>query len=110
MIKNYLLNRTNLMCLFVLIDSRHSAQKIDQDFMKWLSEKKVPFAMIFTKGDKLGKNMLANNIEKYKIEMLQQWEALPNIFITSAVKKKGLNEILKYIIDLNPQFEENTMI
>ncbi len=110
MIKNYLLNRTNLMCLFVLIDSRHSAQKIDQDFMKWLSEKKVPFAMIFTKRDKLGKNVLANNIEKYKIEMLQQWEALPNIFITSAVKKKGLNEILKYIIDLNPQFEKNTTI
>ena len=106
MINNYLLNRNNLMCLFVLIDSRHSAQKIDQDFMKWLSENKIPFAMIFTKGDKLGKNGLASNIEKYKMEMLQQWEALPNIFITSALKKKGLTEILKYIKDLNPQFEK----
>lgn len=106
MINNYLLNRNNLICLFVLIDSRHSAQKIDQDFMKWLSENKIPFAMIFTKGDKLGKNGLASNIEKYKMEMLQQWEALPNIFITSALKKKGLTEILKYIKDLNPQFEK----
>mgnify|MGYP001245297647 FL=1 len=106
MINNYLLNRNNLICLFVLIDSRHSAQKIDQNFMKWLSENKIPFAMIFTKGDKLGKNGLASNIEKYKMEMLQQWEALPNIFITSALKKKGLTEILKYIKDLNPQFEK----
>ena len=84
MINNYLLNRTNLICLFVLIDSRHNPQAIDQKFIQWLAEKKIPFTLIFTKGDKIGKTVLFENIEKYKLEMLKQWETLPHIFVTSA--------------------------
>ena len=106
MISDYLLNRTNLMCLFVLIDSRHNPQEIDQEFIQWLSEKEIPFVMVFTKGDKLGKTVLARNIESYKLEMLKQWEELPEIFITSAEKKTGLVEITTYIKHLNPKFKE----
>jgi GTP-binding protein len=106
MISDYLLNRTNLMCLFVLIDSRHNPQEIDQEFIQWLSEKEIPFVMVFTKGDKLGKTVLARNVESYKLEMLKQWEELPEIFITSAEKKTGLVEITTYIKHLNPKFKE----
>ena len=73
MISEYLLNRTNLMCLFVLIDSRHKPQEIDQEFMQWLAEKGIPFVMVFTKSDKLGKTALSNNIETYKSEMLKKF-------------------------------------
>jgi GTP-binding protein len=106
MISEYLLNRTNLMCLFVLIDSRHSPQAIDQEFIQWLAENKIPFVLVFTKGDKLGKTMLLKNIEEYKLEMLKQWEELPEVFITSAEKKTGLSEIATYIEHLNPHFKE----
>lgn len=105
MINDYLLNRTNLICLFVLIDSRHSPQSIDQEFIQWLAEKKIPFTLIFTKGDKIGKTVLFKNIKNYKLEMLKQWETLPEIFTTSAKKKTGLNEIITYIEHLNPQFK-----
>jgi GTP-binding protein len=107
MINKYLLKRTNLMCLFVLIDSRHTPQAIDQEFMQWLAEQKIPFVMIFTKVDKLGKPVLTKNIEKYKLEMLKQWEELPEIFITSAEKKEGINKIATYIECLNSQFKES---
>jgi len=106
MISKYLLNRTNLMCLFVLIDSRHRPQDIDKEFMQWLSEQRVPFVMAFTKTDKLGKVVLAKNISTYKIEMLKVWEELPQIFITSAEKKTGTKEICDFIEQLNPQFKE----
>ena len=104
MISQYLLNRTNLVCLFVLIDSRHNPQTIDQEFMQWLSTEQIAFAMIFTKGDKLGKNNLSKRIEEYKNEMKKQWEGIPKIFITSAKKKQGLTGILKYIQSLNAYF------
>ena len=106
MISAYLTNRTNLMCLFVLIDSRHKPQEIDQEFMQWLSEKEIPFVMVFTKSDKLGKTALSNNIETYKSEMLKKWEDLPEIFITSAEKRQGLSEISAYIEYLNSHFKE----
>ena len=106
MISEYLLNRINLMCLFVLIDSRHKPQEIDQEFMQWLAEKGIPFVMVFTKSDKLGKTALSNNIETYKLEMLKKWEDLPEIFITSAEKRQGLSEISAYIEHLNPHFKE----
>ena len=104
MTNDYLLNRKNLICLFVLIDSRHKPQAIDQEFMQWLSTEQIAFAMIFTKGDKLGKNNLCERIEEYKNEMKKQWEELPKIFITSAKKKQGLTGILKYIQNLNAYF------
>ena len=106
MISEYLLNRTNLMCLFVLIDSRHKPQDIDKEFMEWLAEKEIPFVMTFTKTDKLGKVVLAKNIGAYKVEMLKIWEKLPQIFITSAEKKIGTKEICDFIEQLNPQFKE----
>lgn len=106
MISKYLLNRTNLMCLFVLIDSRHKPQAIDQEFMQWLAEKGIPFVMVFTKVDKLGKIALAKNIGAYKVEMQKTWEELPQIFITSAEKKTGTQEITNFIESLNPQFRE----
>ncbi len=106
MISEYLLNRSNLMCLFVLIDSRHKPQSIDQEFMQWLAEKGIPFVMVFTKTDKLGKVALAKNIGSYKVEMQKTWEELPQIFITSAEKKTGTKEISDFIVSLNPQFKE----
>ena len=106
MINEYLLNRPNLMCLFVLIDSRHKPQAIDQEFMQWFAKKKIPFIMIFTKCDKIGKTVLLKNLERYKLEMLEMWEELPEIFTTSAEKKTGLNEITTYIEHLNPQFKK----
>ena len=106
MISEYLLNRTNLMCLFVLIDSRHKPQDIDKEFMQWLAEKGIPFVMVFTKTDKLGKIVLAKNIGAYKVEMLKVWGELPKIFITSAEKKTGTKEICDFIEQLNPQFKE----
>ena len=106
MISEYLMNRNNLMCLFVLIDSRHKPQSIDQEFMQWLSEKGIPFVMVFTKIDKLGKIALAKNIGAYKVELLKSWEELPQIFITSAKKKTGAKEITTFIENLNPQFKE----
>ena len=106
MISEYLLNRSNLMCLFVLIDCRHTPQQIDQEFMQWLAEKEIPFVMVFTKGDKVGKNTLAKNIASYKSEMLKAWGELPQMFITSAEKKTGTQEIANFIETLNPQFKE----
>ncbi|MDA8535705.1 ribosome biogenesis GTP-binding protein YihA/YsxC [Flavobacteriales bacterium] len=106
MISNYLTNRTNLMCLFVLVDSRHKPQAIDQEFMQWLAEKGIPFAIIFTKADKLGKVALNKQIEAYKSEMQKEWEELPETFVTSAEKKMGTQEIADYIEKLNPHFKE----
>ncbi|MBT5273262.1 MAG: YihA family ribosome biogenesis GTP-binding protein [Flavobacteriales bacterium] len=106
MISNYLTNRTNLMCLFVLVDSRHKPQAIDQEFMQWLAEKGIPFVIIFTKADKLGKVVLNKQIEAYKSEMQKEWEELPETFVTSAEKKMGTQEIADYIEKLNPHFKE----
>jgi len=106
MISNYLTNRTNLMCLFVLVDSRHKPQAIDQEFMQWLAEKGIPFVIIFTKADKLGKVALNKQIEAYKSDMQKEWEELPETFVTSSEKKMGTQEIADYIEKLNPHFKE----
>ncbi len=101
---NYLEYRENLMCLFVLLDCRHKPQKIDLEFMKWLGEKQIPFLMIFTKIDKLGKTALKKNIENYKTEMLKQWEEIPQTFFASVPKRKGSKEILDFIENTNLLF------
>jgi GTP-binding protein len=101
---SYLENRANLMCLFVLLDCRHKPQKIDLEFMKWLGEKQIPFLMIFTKIDKLGKTALKKNIENYKTEMLKQWEEIPQTFFASVPKRKGSKEILDFIENTNLLF------
>ncbi|MBC8464635.1 MAG: YihA family ribosome biogenesis GTP-binding protein [Bacteroidetes bacterium] len=100
-IKKYLETRENLMCLFVLLDSRHKPQKIDLEFMQWLGEKGIPFVMCFTKQDKLSKTESAKNLAHYKKEMLQIWDELPPIFLTSSAKKTGQEEVLQFIEDTN---------
>ena len=107
MINDYLLNRKNLICLFVLIDSRHDLQPIDNEFMQFLAENNIPFCMVFTKIDKQGKNTLAKNFNKFKTTMLNYWEALPKHFMTSSVKRTGLRELLSYISELNTGFRSS---
>lgn len=106
LITSYILNRQSLMCLFVLVDSRHPLQKIDQEFMEWLGTSEVPFVLVFTKGDKQGKTKLKSNIEAYKAQLLEQWEELPPIFITSSEKKEGREEILQFIEETNKLFKK----
>ena len=87
--------------LFVLVDSRHSPQKIDTEFMAWLGENGVPFSIIFTKADKLGKTKLDANINSYRRKLLEEWEELPPMFVTSSENKTERAELLKYIFDIN---------
>ena len=102
---SYLENRESLMCLFVLLDCRHKAQKIDLEFMQWLGEKEIPFVIIFTKTDKLGKIALQKNIANYKKEMLKEWEEIPQCFYTSTLKREGNKEILAFIEKTNSLFD-----
>lgn len=104
---NYILNRKNLVNLFVLIDSRHTPQLIDVEFIEWCGENGVPFSIVFTKTDKLKLNTAVTNIEHYKSELLKTWEDLPEIFATSAEKKVGTDEILKLISKTNLFLLEN---
>lgn len=101
MIEDYTLERKELICLFVLIDARHDPQKIDLEFIEWLGEEGVPFALVFTKADKLTKGKLAANIEGYKARLRQQWEELPPLFITSSEERLGREELLDYIDGIN---------
>jgi len=101
MIRQYILQRENLQCLFVLIDSRHDAQEIDLNFMEWLGTSQIPFSIVFTKTDKLKPSELEENLNKYKEKLLETWEELPPVFITSAETGEGTIEILDYIGDVN---------
>ncbi len=101
MIERYCLMREQLVCLFVLIDCRHEAQKIDLEFINWLGENGVPFAIVFTKGDKLGKVRLKENVEAYKARLLEEWEELPPVFVTSSETGLGGEELTNYIEGLN---------
>lgn len=101
MIRNYILKRENLICLFVLVDSRLEPQTIDLEFMEWLGENGVPFVMIFTKADKLSASERSVCVERYQEKMLETWETTPLAFITSAEKKLGRAELLDYIDELN---------
>ena len=101
MIERYCLARQELVSLFVLIDCRLEPQAIDLEFMNWLGENEVPFAIIFTKIDKLGRIRLQENIERYKEKLLETWEELPPIFLTSAEKGDGRDEVINYIEQIN---------
>jgi GTP-binding protein len=100
-LKEYLNKRQNLICIFVLIDCRHKPQKADQEFMYNLAINNLPFAIVFTKSDKVPANQLKNNIKEYFKEMSKTWESLPIYFTTSSQTKKGREEILTYIDELN---------
>jgi len=99
----YLDEREVLTCLFVLLDCRHEPQKIDLEFINDLGESGIPFAIIFTKTDKISQSKLNANLAIYKTKLLETWEELPPTFTTSALHKKGKEEILNYIEDINRQ-------
>lgn len=107
LITNYILNRKNLVNLFVLVDARHTPQKIDIEFIEWCGENSVPFSIVFTKADKLKPNTVISNVEHYKTELLKTWEDLPEIFVTSAEKRDGTDEVLKLISKTNTFLTEN---
>lgn len=104
MIESYIRKRENLVCLFVLIDSRHEPQKADLDFIAKLGEWQSPFVLVFTKTDKNKPGATARNIELFLESMSEQWEQAPPYFLSSSVKKTGRNELLAYINDLNISF------
>lgn len=97
MINDYIMGSEEMVILFVLVDSRHDIQKIDREFIAGLGENGIPFAIIFTKADKLGPNALKAQIERDKAILLEEWEELPPMFISSAEKGEGKEEILEYI-------------
>lgn len=109
LITNYILNRRNLVNLFVLVDSRHNPQKIDLEFIQWCGESGVPFSIVFTKSDKLKPNAVIKNVEDYKTELHKTWEDLPELYITSAEKKEGGDEILKFIEKTNDFLKNNNV-
>ena len=105
-IKKYFLQREQLICSFVLIDSRLEPQKIDLEFMEFLGESGIPFCIIFTKADKLKLNELNNNIQAYSKKMISTiWEEMPRYFTTSATNSLGKEELLNYIDEINNQLE-----
>lgn len=100
-IEDYILEREQLTNLFVLIDCRHEPQKIDLEFMEWLGENGIPFSLIFTKIDKISKGRLQENLKAYQTKLLESWEELPPILLSSSEKKEGRDEILDYIDEIN---------
>jgi len=106
MIENYLRKRENLTMVFVLIDSRHSPQKIDLEFLEQLKNWDVPFSIIFTKTDKENQSTVSKNIKDFFSAMKKTWQFLPQHFITSAVKKLGKDKILAFIEETNNKEEE----
>lgn len=110
MINGYISNSQELALLFVLLDSRHPIQKIDLEFLMALGEAQVPFSIIFTKGDKLGKNALAAQVEANKKTLLQYWEELPPIFVTSSETGFGKEDLLEYIESVLGIIKENKNI
>lgn len=101
MIEEYILGRPQMTLLFVLIDIRHEPQKIDLEFINWLGENGVPFAIVFTKADKLGPNAGLKKVDEYKKVLLSNWDELPPIFVTSSEKGNGRDEILRFIEEIN---------
>ncbi len=96
-IRKYILERVNLFCVMVLLDIRLKPQQNDLDFMSWLGENEIPFVMVFTKADKLGRIAIEKNLVTYREEMLKSWEEIPRIFVTSAEKGTGKDELLDFI-------------
>ena len=106
LISHYVLEREQLTCLFVLIDIRHEPQKKDIDFINFIGENGVPFAIVFTKADKLTKQKAQKNVEDYLTQLREQWEELPPHFITSSSSKMGREELLDYIESINKEAKQ----
>lgn len=105
MIKNYMLQRENLMNVYVLVDSRLEPQKIDIEFMNFLGENSVPFSIVFTKIDKQTPNKTNSNVAAYKKELLKYWEELPEIILTSSEKRQGLDVLMSSIKNIIPYYQ-----
>ena len=103
MIENYLRKRENLTMVFVLIDSRHTPQKIDLEFLEQLKKWQIPITLIFTKSDKENQRVVSKNVKDFLEAMRKTWQFLPQHFVTSAIKKSGRDKILKYIDEINEQ-------
>ena len=101
MISGYILQREQLVNVFLLVDIRLEPQKIDLEFIQWLGDSSVPFAIVFTKADKLSASKATQQVEAYKKVLLETWEELPPIFVTSAEKRQGRDEVLDYIEQIN---------
>ncbi|MBR1504414.1 MAG: YihA family ribosome biogenesis GTP-binding protein [Prevotella sp.] len=101
MISGYILQREQLVNVFLLVDIRLEPQKIDLEFIEWLGTSSVPFAIVFTKADKLSASKVSQNVEAYKKVLLETWEELPPMFVTSSEKKEGRTEVLDYIEQIN---------
>jgi GTP-binding protein len=101
MIRGYILQRRQLVNVFVLVDIRLEPQPIDLEFIEWLGVSSVPFAIVFTKADKLTPNKARQAVEAYKQRLLETWEELPPVFVTSAEKKEGRDDVLDYIDSIN---------
>lgn len=101
MINTYILQREQLVNLFVLIDVRHEQQKIDRAFIDWLGENEIPFTIVFTKADKLGPVKAKANAAQWMEQLKDAWEELPPYFITSSEKRTGREELLAYIDEIN---------
>lgn len=101
MIKGYLKNRSNLVCLFLLIDIRHDPVEADLEFINWLGENDIPFVIVFTKADKISNLVIEESVQKYCNKLLESWEILPQTFVTSSSKKIGKDDILQFIQQTN---------
>ncbi len=106
-IDSYIINRFDLTNLFLLLDIRHEPQKIDIEFMEWLGKNDIPFAIIFTKIDKISKSKIKDSVDSYKDRLLENWEELPPIFLTSSEHHIGANDILDYIDSINKELKHN---
>lgn len=106
MIRGYILQREQLVNVFVLVDSRLEPQAIDLEFIEWLGQSSVPFAIVFTKLDKLSGGKATQNINAYKKKLLETWEELPPIFMTSSENRQGRDEVLDYIDQINHQLSQ----
>lgn len=106
-IESYILYREQLTCLFVLLDARHEAQKIDLEFIRWVAEAGIPLALIFTKADKLSRAALGRNLDAYRAKLAEEWEELPPIFVTSSETRYGREELLEYIDTINRTIQQS---
>ena len=106
MISGYILQRKQLASVFVLVDVRHEPQQIDLEFINWLGASGIPFAIVFTKADKLSAGKVAGNVEAYKAKLTETWEELPPIFITSSETRVGKEELLGYIDSVNKSLKD----
>jgi GTP-binding protein len=108
-ITNYIIKRENLYLLFVLIDSRLEPQQIDVDFVNWLGAHQIPFALVFTKTDKVSSSVLQANMDAFSAEMMNTWEELPQMFTSSAVTRTGREDILRYVEEINKNTKINQL-